>query len=327
MKKFIIITSIFEPTKAVKEFAKLKDFQVVVVGDKKSPKNYECDNVVFLSAENSYGFSLEKVLPYNHYCRKMIGYLYAMKQGADIIVETDDDNIPLENFGFPAFQGEFNYINENSGFVNIYSYFTKQKIWPRGLPLNYILKQSPKIQAKQDFKIGVWQGLADGDPDVDAIYRLTDNTPCYFDKNQNPIVLKNGTVCPFNTQNTAFIKDLFPLLYLPATVTFRFTDILKGLVAQPLMWNYGYNLGFTTATVVQERNEHDYMKDFVSEIPCYLDSEKVVNIVQNSIDETKKITENLKNAYNALFRWGGVLEKNELEILDAWIKDCERILK
>ena len=45
---YIVITSIFEPTKAVKKFAQLKDYQLVVVGDKKSPENWESENVVYL---------------------------------------------------------------------------------------------------------------------------------------------------------------------------------------------------------------------------------------------------------------------------------------
>jgi len=42
---------------------------------------------------------LADLLPYHHYCRKNIGYLYAIRQGADCILETDDDNLPLPSFG------------------------------------------------------------------------------------------------------------------------------------------------------------------------------------------------------------------------------------
>ena len=103
--KYIIITSIFQPTKAVKAFAKLKDYQLIVVGDKKSPKNYNCDNVTFLSIEDQkkFDYPILNDLPYNHYCRKMIGYLYAIQNGAEIIIDTDDDNIPYENWNFPDF--------------------------------------------------------------------------------------------------------------------------------------------------------------------------------------------------------------------------------
>ena len=162
------------------------------------------------------------------------------------------------------------------GWVNIYHHFSDQPIWPRGLPLRNINDSRDKLQwqkEKINQRIGIWQGLADEDPDVDAIYRLTSNTPCIFQKKE-PVVLEKGTVCPFNSQNTAIQKELFPLLFLPSFVTFRFTDILRGIIAQPILWQHDYRLGFTEATVVQKRNEHDYFKDFESEVPMYLHTEK-----------------------------------------------------
>ncbi len=323
MQKAIIITSIFEPTEAVKAFAQLPDYQLIVVGDQKSPENWDCNGAKFIpvNEQMELNFNLIKVLPFNHYSRKMIGYLIAIQQGADYIIDTDDDNIPLENWEFPGFNGKFDAIEENQQFVNIYQLFTDQKIWPRGLPLHLINKQYSftDIISTRECEVGIWQGLADEDPDVDAIYRLTSDKPCYFNQ-RNPIVLLNGTVCPFNTQNTIIRKELFPLLYLPTYVTFRFTDILRGLVAQPIMWLYNYTLGFTKATVIQKRNPHDYMKDFISEIPMYEQGEKVIKIVSNAISADKCITENLYEAYKALST-NGIVTERELVTLEAWIKD------
>jgi len=270
MKKFIVITSIFEPTEAVEKFAALKDYKLIVVGDKKTPATWFAENAEYISVDQQErsGLNLSSTMPYNHYCRKMFGYLHAMKNGADIIIDTDDDNIPKMNWNFPEFKGSFDCIPENSGHINIYEYYSDQKIWPRGFPLRLITTNTiskNNIYQKQS-NVGIWQGLADEDPDVDAIYRLTSNAVCIFNDNP-PVVLGNNTLCPFNSQNTAIRKELFPLLYLPTYVTFRFTDILRGLVAQPIMWLYDFQLGFTNATVVQKRNAHDFMKDFESEIP------------------------------------------------------------
>ncbi len=46
MKKYIVITSIFAPSAAVCKFAELNEYQLVVVGDLKSPKEWECENVI-----------------------------------------------------------------------------------------------------------------------------------------------------------------------------------------------------------------------------------------------------------------------------------------
>lgn len=327
MKKAIVITSIFQPTEAVIAFSRLTDFKLIVAGDKKSPENWHYENVQFLSIDeqdNSH-FQLVKALPYNHYCRKMFGYLKAIQNGAEFIIDTDDDNIPKENWDFPEFENNYECIAPDNGFVNIYQLYTDKKIWPRGLPLHLISKkfELEKQIKNADIKVGIWQGLADEDPDVDAIYRLTDDTPCYFNE-RNPVVLKKGTLSPYNSQNTMVRKELFPLLYLPSHVTFRFTDILRGLVAQPIMWLYDYHLGFTNATVVQKRNPHDYMKDFVSEIPMYEQGEKVIAIVSNAISDSELIGTNLLNAYKALLNQNIVCEK-EIITLEAWLKDIKTV--
>ena len=323
MKKFIVITSIFNPTEAVISFSKNTEYELIVAGDKKSPADWKCENVKYLSVndQKQIGNHLNKVLPFNHYCRKMMGYLDAIYRGADCIVDTDDDNIPKHNWLFPVFEGKFSYVPGNKGYVNVYQLYTDQKIWPRGLPLQLINKTFNLEQdlTSSDCKIGIWQGLADEDPDVDAIYRLTSDVPCYF-KQRDPIVLGKGTISPFNSQNTLIRKELFPLLYLPTYVTFRFTDILRGLVAQPIMWLYNYHLGFVDATVVQKRNPHDYVKDFISEIPMYQFGEDVVEITTSAITATASIEDNLYNAYEALLK-KNIVEAKELEVLSAWLKD------
>lgn len=321
MKTTIVITTINPPTEAVEKFAAMSDYNLVIVGDKKTPAGWQCKNAIFLGADDmaTNYFSLSAVLPYNHYCRKMLGYLFAIKGGADAIVDTDDDNIPNEDWAFPGFTGKFDLIKEE-GFVNIYKLFTDQHIWPRGLPLSLINDRSPvAVQHNTEATIGMWQGLADEDPDVDAIYRLTNNQPCYF-KRREPVVLGFKTIVPFNTQNTLVRKELFALMYLPTYVTFRFTDILRGLVAQPIMALYGYQLGFTDATVIQKRNPHDFYKDFISEIPMYEHCERAVEITRAAISAEKSISENLSNAYKAL-KEHRIVEERELVTLDAWLSD------
>jgi hypothetical protein len=89
------------------------------------------------------------------------------------------------------------------------------------------------------------------------------------------------------------------------------------------MWLYGYELGFINATVVQKRNPHDYMKDFVSEIPMYETCDKVIEIVRKVISANDTIETNLCNAYYALLKENIVIEK-EIITLKAWLKDLEK---
>ena len=325
MTQSIVITTIYEPTEAVIEFSKKGNYQLIVVGDRKTPANWRCENTQYLSVEQQdLQFQLAKIIPYNHYCRKMFGYLKAIHQGASVIIDTDDDNIPKGNWSFPEFQGKFDITPPDKGFINIYQYFTKHKIWPRGLPLKLIKEQFhlEKSIKNQECNIGVWQALADGDPDVDAIYRLTDGTPCFFEK-QSPLVLDVGTITPYNSQNTAIRQELFPLLYLPSFVPFRCTDILRGLIAQPIMWLYNFHLGFLGATVTQIRHEHDYLEDFISEIPMYKDYDNIVNIVSQHISKSKSVGDNMYIAYQALLDVN-IICKEEMSALEAWLTDIER---
>jgi STELLO glycosyltransferases len=320
MDKFIVITSIFPPTQAIERFSRLTDWHVVVVGDKKTSPDWHYPGVIYLSPEvqQEIAGQFSNLLPWNSYTRKNIGYLYAILQGARIIYETDDDNIPSPNWVTePNFSANAELLS-GASFVNIYSHFTDKVVWPRGLPLRYILNaETPILVSAQDLRVGVWQYLADEDPDVDAIYRLTNNKPIYFNS-RSPLVLDQGTCCPFNSQNTYFRKEVFSLLYLPSSVTFRFTDIIRGLIAQPIMWAAGYHLGFAEASVLQKRNPHDYLNDFESEIPCYLLAEKVVLIARGAVSPNRPIPQNLISVYRALCD-NGVVSKDELEILNCWL--------
>ena len=330
MKQFIVITSIFPPTEAVKKYALLEGWDLIVVGDKKTPQDWGWKKVRFISdvdQEKLY-FKTARCLPWNHYSRKMIGYLCAIESGAEIIFDTDDDNIPKDDWKLPDFLNDYDLTPSDRSFVNIYRYFSDQPIWPRGFPLNRIMDKKAVLKdgdlKKQAVQVGVWQGLTDGDPDVDAIYRLTSNAACHFQE-KDPLVLNKGTVCPFNSQNTAFVKALFPLLYLPGFVNFRFTDILRGLVAQPIMWQAGYLLGFTKPSAVQKRNEHDFFVDFVSEVPCYLYAEKIVKIVEAAIRTEFSIMENLLVVYENLYRHD-IVTRAEPDLVQAWIRDLEKYL-
>ena len=63
----------------------------------------------------------------------------------------------------------------NKSWVNIYEIFNKKNnlIWPRGLPLDEIGKSKIKLEKKKKIKkFYLQQGVAEGNPDVDAIYRL-----------------------------------------------------------------------------------------------------------------------------------------------------------
>ncbi|CAO4378441.1 unnamed protein product [Caenorhabditis nigoni] len=96
--KWIVVTSVNYPTDDVKRLAAIPDWNLVVVADTKTPKDWELSNVHFLSVDyqKNMSFSLISSLPYKSYTRKNIGYLYAISHGAEWIYDTDDDNKPYD---------------------------------------------------------------------------------------------------------------------------------------------------------------------------------------------------------------------------------------
>jgi len=319
IEKCIVITTVNQKTTAIRAFENFDSWRLILVGDKKTP---ELDSPGFLSTARQAELKLEldSYLPYNHYARKNIGYLYAFRSGASVIYDTDDDNIPYENWQVYDFQNE-TCLSSSGKYLNIYKYFSTRNIWPRGLPLDEIGTGVESIKSKPA-RIGVWQGVADKDPDVDAIYRLTDNTPCIFRK-KPPVHISLVSYCPFNSQNTTWTSAVFPLMYLPSTVTFRFTDILRGYVAQRIMRAHNFALGFHSATVYQERNEHDLMRDFMDEIICYTRIKELVGIL-DELQLGSSIEDDMLGVYEALHK-NEFVSHIELEILNAWLTDIKAI--
>lgn len=251
-----------------------------------------------------------------------------MQNGAEIIIDTDDDNLPREDFWQERKRQNICKLIENKGWVNIYRHFTDSPIWPRGLPLNFINDTIVPYDELNEKEIDapIQQGLADEDPDVDAIYRLVNGSKLSFEKRDRSVAIDEGVWSPFNSQNTTWWKDAFPLLYLPSYCSFRMTDIWRSFVAQRIAWVNNWHILFHNPTVWQERNDHDLMKDFTDEIPGYLNNEKIcLALGELSLRPgVENLCDNLLTCYEKLIKMNVVGEK-ELLLIDAWKKDLSSI--
>ena len=85
-------------------------------------------------------------------------------------------------------------------------------------------------------KFYLQQGVCDGNPDVDAIYRIMNKKISIKFKNNYSISL-GKSLSPVNSQNTIWFKKIFPLMYLPVTCTMRATDIWRGLITSNILLN------------------------------------------------------------------------------------------
>lgn len=327
MKTALVVTSISGPNSvllSLAEGALQHDWDFIVAGDTKSPPTFQLEGCRFLSveAQQNSGHSLGQICPTSSYSRKNIGYLEAVASGAEVIVETDDDNFPRESFWLPRERQVACRKVDAPGWVNVYAYFSESFIYPRGLPLDYARNTPPKTGSLMTTDCPLQQGLADANPDVDAIYRMLFPLPFDFSPDVEPVALGNGAWCPFNSQNTTFFEEIYPLLYLPAHCSFRMTDIWRSFVAQRVLHELGLPVLFHGATVWQERNEHSLHKDFCDEIPGYQHNHAIREalVALDLADCADNISTMMERCYQVLIRRGWVGEGEEV-LLAAWLMD------
>jgi hypothetical protein len=317
-KKCIIITTINDPTPQILEYSKKPDWDLIIVGDQTTnSESYKQIDCIYLGLEeqNNLFLQLSNLIPQKSYARKNLGYAYAFHANYGLIYDTDDDNFSDLNHINNYFEPNDLEISTEYNFANIYKLYTDYKVWPRGLPIRYT-DTKLTIEDKK-YTCPIIQGLVDGDPDVDAIFRLTNNISetkfTEFNKNNTKTYsLKPYTFCPFNTQNTFWTqKELFYLMYLPSTVSMRFTDILRGYIVEHQLWKKFLNIKFTNSNAVQIRNDHCLIKDLRQELEMFQYTEEIIEwLIKNKNADLIEI-------YNWLVSTGIVNEK-ELEILKQW---------
>jgi hypothetical protein len=331
----IIVTSISEPNavlRSLAEGASKHGLPFIVVGDAKTPdfaiKGCSYYNI---TSQIATGFEYAKLCPTNSYARKNIGYLLALREGVDWVAETDDDNFPRESFWLPRTKQVSGMRvtsdqNHSVEWCNVYDFFSKDAfVYPRGFPIEFA-----RNQHKSSKSTGAWegfspiqQGLADGNPDVDAIYRMLYSLPISFEA-RSPVALGERVYCPFNSQNTTFFREAFPLLYLPAHCSFRMTDIWRSFVAQRILQSCGWSLTFHQATVWQERNEHDLLCDFEQEIPGYLNNRRIVETLAALELKSLSLVDKMALCYDALIKLR-VVGAEERTLLNAWLNDLNAL--
>jgi hypothetical protein len=330
----IVVTTIFPPTPsmvAIADGARAHRDRVFVAGDAKGPFDFDLDGVELLTLEDQSAFALGRLAPTGSYARKNIAYLAAMKSGATVILETDDDNTPRDEFFDRRTRVHSLPVVKDSGWLNVYAYFTRNElVWPRGFPLEEVRSAHASgdlgLRGNATVDAPIQQGLADGDPDVDAVFRMTRSLPVHFLPSR-ALALDEGVWCPFNSQNTTWFRDAFQLMYLPSYCSFRMTDIWRSFVAQRIGWVNGWKVMFHSPTVWQDRNEHDLLADFADEVPGYLNNARIAEgLMALEIPEgVEAVGEAMLDCYRALVSMD-LIGPEEIGLLSAWLEESRSTL-
>ena len=355
-KKWAVMTTIFDVSDAVRRQVKLRNWCLVVVFDKRSAESYNTgwtegegnDAVVYLRPDDQVAMQKPFVdaLPWNHFGRKNIGYLYAIMHGAKVIWDFDDDNAlkfwipgaappgaPSIDEAFPEDEGQTIEVLEPKDHdwptYNPYPALGAPTLpsWPRGLPLEDIkvsnCSDTPLHTIKlKPSSIGVLQSLTDYQPDVDAIFRLTMPIPFFFNrpKENKHLMIPKGCLTPYNAQATLHFKAGFFGLFLPITVSGRVTDIWRSFIAQRLFWDVGLQLGFIARPlVVQDRNVHSNIGDLGSEWDLYIKGKQLMEFLGSWKGKGGTIVERTEELWVALYE-RQYIELHDVELVQLWLQ-------
>ncbi len=349
-------TTIFPPTAAVEQFVALEGWCLVVAGDRKGPLSYRIEQhgekLVFLSRERqeelAKRFEFVQKTPWNHFARKNVAYLYAIANGATFIWDFDDDNLLFPNETLASYTSALEYTtvaevhtqnNTECGVFNPSTFFRSSElgVWPRGYPLDKI--NAPECQLSQQYcsykvpskQIGIYQSLADKDPDVDAVYRLTRNLPVTFAgaaKEDLPVLVPPHTMSPMNAQASLFSPMGMWSMFLPTTVHGRVSDIWRSYFAQAVGQYCGMLVTFVGPHVVQDRNAHTYLADMEAERQLYERSGSLVTYLLDQWKYNHGTEATMEGAMERLFvdmYERGIVELQDVELVQLWITSLQSV--
>ena len=304
--KYIVATTIFEPSKAIKLFSKIRNWKLIVVGDLKTPHHlYESlSNVVYLSPsmQKKIDNKLSKLIGWNCVQRRNFGYIYAIQNGAKYIATVDDDNIPYK-FWSDSFKLDNKikakkYITSKKVFDPLSIFKFNYKIWHRGYPLQ-LLEISEKKKFKFEVeKFDVQANLWDKNPDIDAINRMNINKFNFKFRLNNPYY--SNKISPFNSQNTILTSDCLRNYFL-----FPFIGRMDDIWASYYVQSLGYKVFYDEPTVYQERNAHSVYNDFLLEVQGYKNNLNLINALLKNPEKIKSFLPS--RSYKAFCRYKEIM--------------------
>jgi len=310
MKKIIVTTTINSPTEATKKFAEISQrdgWVFIIVGDTKTPHNeyFELEkkysNVKYLSPEEqerNYK-EISDVIGWKTIQRRNVGFIAAYKMGADIIATVDDDNIPYENWGQNLYVGKTIDVDLYDPELEVFDPLSITKdnhIWHRGYPIEYLQKRHRvEYKGKIKRKVLVQADLWDGDPDIDAMARLTYKPIVKYSDITEPYC--SNKIAPFNSQNTFLSREVIPF-YSVLPFTGRMDDIWGSYILQHYFPN---SVIYNKASVYQDRNVQDLITNLEKEIIGYRDTLRLITNLSHFEEIIPKTANDFYKIYKKQF--------------------------
>tara|TARA_B100001769_G_C22073147_1_gene577730 strand:- start:261 stop:1166 length:906 start_codon:yes stop_codon:yes gene_type:complete len=293
----IVTTTIQEPTEATLKFCELNEWDVIVVGDMKTPekayKNINC-HYIKTNEQELLNKKLSDSIGWNTIQRRNLGFLYAFKEGYEVIASIDDDNIPKDNWGKNLYinnEIDVTVYDTNLDVFDPLSVTDRNDLWHRGYPIQLLENKNDVVNiGKEKRKVLIQADLWDGDPDIDAICRLS-KMPMVEYKIKEPFC--STKISPFNSQNTFFHRSVIPH-YMVIPHVGRMDDIWGGYILQQ---KFKDSLIYNVSTVFQDRNEQDLITNLEWEIIGYRNTLNFINGSFKLPPKAEKAFIDYKNAF------------------------------
>ncbi len=273
--KVIVTTTINPPTKAIKRFDAMKDWTLIVIGDRKTPPDYRLKRGLYVNPadQEKYDKPLSDAIGWDCISRRNIGLLMAHDLNPDIVALVDDDNIPLPGWGCNLLIGkevETNFYETELPAFDPIGATNYPHLWHRGYPLQLVPWRDYSTRSRQHVIADIQADFWNGDPDIDAICRMEHEPRCHFDPSAFPIA--SNKISPFNSQNTFMAGSVLKDYFLWPGIG-RMDDIWASYYAQ----TRGHRVVYGKPSVYQKRNEHDLIADMKAEYLGYENNLAIVN--------------------------------------------------
>lgn len=268
--KIITTTTINPVTDEIRLYDEMENWHLIVIGDRKSPE-YKLERGRFVSWEEQralYPELCKLIGPDNTQRGRMIAFLEARKHDPELVASIDDDCEPYKDWPGPIYVGreisaDFHELSTIAFDPVGYLYGIPARGFPPQLSHN---GHAATYKRMQKITPLIQENFWDGQPDVDAVWRLHEpmmDHSCSIDR-----PFWSNAFSPINTQNTiihgSVLKDHCGEIPFVGHVS----DIWAGYLFQAYHPN---STIYAPSTVRhwQERTYESVLKDLQEEMYSY----------------------------------------------------------
>uniref|UniRef100_A0A7S4EPV0 Uncharacterized protein n=2 Tax=Pseudo-nitzschia australis TaxID=44445 RepID=A0A7S4EPV0_9STRA len=284
----------------------------------------------------------------NPISRKNMGYLFALRHGAKLVMDLDVDHylLPIDSTTgqvLPPIENEENI--ENARFVltapRVFNYHSLMNFtiegtatWPRGFPLQYIHDKATAGQIAYEksqlqlgtnsSSIGVVQLCPRDLPDVDAILQHVypivattnvSNSNSATAGSRGSLVVPSHAFVPYNARSCIHTYKALWALFLPSTVPQSLSDVYRGYFSQALFQDLDLSVVVSPSDIIIHDNGNDNHGQSRSEHHQYAASNVDQRVKKEDIHNTIAV----KNMIDFLSHWKSTAPSLPERILELWV--------